>query len=82
MTTATMRRNEPAQFDDPSLPQVGDRCIYVNATVWVKVKGTVTKIHGNGRIEFTSDNKSRPLSLARRFQKPIKGEQYGLTFVE
>lgn len=97
MVTVEMRRAEPAQYDDPSLPQAGDRAFYVisnenHPAFWKKTRGTVTKLHANGRVEFTPDAGqiiNRPVSLPRRFQKPFKPDpskrfagQYGLTFIE
>ena len=68
---------------DPMLPQVNDSCIYQRADDMIKIKGKVMAIAKNGRIRFVpNDTNHREVWLPRRFQKPLRGTQYGLTFVE
>jgi hypothetical protein len=82
MNMMVERRGTPQRFDDPTLPQVMDRAIH-QTSLGEKNKGTITRIYKNGRIEFTPDDTTRrSMSLPRIYQKSIRGQQYGLTFVE
>ena len=72
---------EPIYDHDPMLPQVNDSCIYQRTDDMIRARSWQSPRHG--RIRFVpNDTNHREVWLPRRFQKPLRGTRYGLTFVE